>query len=98
EVAVAAFEAPPDQRLDIGLVIDHQDSRRRAHAGSAARRGTVIVNSVYSPSCESTLISPRCSPTTISWLSESPSPVPSPAALVVKNGSKTRSRMSLGMP
>jgi hypothetical protein len=49
-------------------------------------RGKTIVNSVNSPSRVSTLIVPPCCFTMMSWLIESPSPVPSPAGLVVKNG------------
>ncbi|AUX42527.1 uncharacterized protein SOCE26_039600 [Sorangium cellulosum] len=36
--------------------------------------------------------------TMMSWLSESPSPVPSPASFVVKKGLHTTSSRSLGMP
>ena len=32
------------------------------------------------------------------WTAESPSPVPSPIGLVVKNGSNTRARVSASMP
>ena len=39
------------------------------------------------PGCEVTLIFPRCLYTTMLWLMSSPSPVPCPVGLVVKNGS-----------
>jgi hypothetical protein len=44
-----------------------------------------------------TLIVPPCA-STIPWQRESPSPVPWPRGLVVKNGSKIRDWISAGMP
>ena len=41
---------------------------------------------------------PSCFSTTIRHARSSPSPVPSPNGLVVKNGVKIRSTMSSGMP
>jgi hypothetical protein len=41
---------------------------------------------VNSPGLVSTSIDPACCLTTMSWLMESPRPVPSPAGLVVKKG------------
>ena len=55
------------------------------------------MNSVNSPSCDSTFISPPCR-RTMSLEIESPSPVPSLVALVVKNGSKILAFTSSGMP
>jgi hypothetical protein len=49
-------------------------------------RGRRIVNSVNSPGWLSTSIEPPCCWVTMSQLIESPSPVPSPVGLVVKNG------------
>src|SRR3712207_3847310 len=50
-----------------------------------------------SPGSESKMISPP-SPATMRRTMSSPSPVPSPISLVVKNGSKTRFWISRGMP
>ena len=50
------------------------------------------------PSSVSTSIVPPCCFTMMSWLIDSPSPVPSPAGFVVKNGLKILSLMSGGMP
>ena len=50
----------------------------------SARQITVI--SVNLPGCVSTSIEPPCCLTMMSWLMESPRPVPSPDGLVVKNG------------
>ena len=51
-----------------------------------------------SPGSVSTSIVPACCFTTMSWLSERPRPVPSPAGLVVKNGLNIFSFTSGGMP
>src|SRR5262249_30190854 len=59
--------------------------------------GRQIVTVVPCP----TLLSTRMVPLlvrTMLWQSESPSPTPAPAGLVVKNGSKTRSRLSGSIP
>jgi hypothetical protein len=62
------------------LYHDHQDARRWLV------RGKTIVNSVNTPGSVATSIVPRCCFTIMSWVIERPSPVPSPAGLVVKNG------------
>jgi len=49
-------------------------------------------------SVESTVISPPWRPTTMRREMSSPSPVPWPTSLVVKNGSNTCGRTSGGMP
>src|SRR5262249_20855680 len=54
----------------------------------AATRGRMTLISVNSPGFVSTSIVPLCCLTIMSWLIESPRPVPSPVGLVVKNGSK----------
>src|SRR6185295_12159642 len=97
-----AAELLAEQRLDIGLVVDHQDQQAHASppdfASEAAARGSTMRNSVNSPGWLSTSIVPACCLTTMSWLSDSPSPVPSPAGLVVKNGVNIFSFTSGGMP
>ena len=67
-------------------------------ASDAAPRGRTILNSVNSPGSVSTSIVPACCFTMMSWLSERPRPVPSPAGLVVKNGLNIFSFTSGGMP
>ena len=57
----------------------------------------MILNSVNSPGCVSISIDPECCLTTMSWLSERPRPVPSPAGLVVK-GLNILSLTSGGIP
>src|SRR3954454_17062487 len=66
--------------------------------GPRLMRGNTILNSVNSPGLVSTSIVPPCCLTMMSWLIDRPSPVPSPAGLVVKNGLKIFSCMSNGMP
>src|SRR4051795_1021221 len=66
--------------------------------GPRLMRGNTILNSVNSPGLVSTSIVPPCCLTMMSWLIERPSPVPSPAGLVVKNGLKIFSVSSAGMP
>ena len=56
------------------------------------------MNSVYCPGSVSTSILPPCCFTMMSWLIDRPSPVPSPAGLVVKNGLNIFSFTSAGMP
>jgi hypothetical protein len=51
-------------------------------------RGSWTVNVDPLPSSVASMIRPPCS-LTMPWLIDRPSPVPSPSALVVKNGSKT---------
>ena len=51
-----------------------------------------------SPGLDSTRMLPWCFWATMRQARSSPSPVPSPKALVVKNGVKMRSAMSGGMP
>src|SRR5262249_1875147 len=90
------------QRLHIRLVV--HDQNEQSHVGSpdlpapAARRGSPIRTSVNSPGWVSTSMVPACCFTMMSWLMDRPSPVPSPAGLVVKNGLKILSLTSAGMP
>ena len=89
-----------DDRFD-GKLQPPVDQDQAAPAGlpeAAALRGSTMVNSVNWPGCVSTAIVPACCLTTMSWLMESPSPVPSPAGLVVKNGLNILSLTSGGMP
>jgi hypothetical protein len=67
-------------------------------AAGTATRGRVILNSVNSLGLVSTSIDPACCLTMISWLMESPRPVPSPAGLVVKKGLNSFSLTSGEMP
>src|SRR3954471_7347474 len=95
-------EPLPKQQLDVGLVVDDEDQHAHgltsSFAPEVAERGRKILNSVYSPGLVSTSIEPRCCFTTMSWLRESPRPVPSPAGFVVKKGSNIFSLTSGGMP
>src|SRR5215204_3150644 len=95
-------EPLPKQQLDVGLVVDDEDQHAHgltsSFAGEAAERRRTILNSVYSPGLVSTSIEPRCCFTTMSWLRESPRPVPSPAGFVVKKGSNIFAFTSGGMP
>src|SRR5262249_51243248 len=86
---------------DVGLVVDNQDAY--AHqvipvVATGRERGRRMVNSVNSPSWLSTSIEPPCCCVTMSQLIERPRPVPSPVGLVVKNGWKSLSRNSGGIP
>jgi hypothetical protein len=49
-------------------------------------RGNTILNSVKSPASVSTSILSPCCFRMMSWLIDTPSPVPSPDGLVIKNG------------
>ena len=59
--------------------------------------GRITLNVLPRPTALSTSIRPPCR-VTMPCTTESPSPVPLPASLVVKNGSKMRSRIASGMP
>ena len=100
--AKLAAEVLAEQRLHVGFVVDDEDEQGHAWPPDcpslAALRGSTILNSVNSPSSVSTSMVPECCLTMMSWLSESPRPVPSPAGFVVKNGSNILSRTSRGMP
>src|SRR5262249_56437156 len=69
-----------------------------AFARIAALRGRTMRNSVYCPGSVSTSMDPPCCLTMMSWLMDKPSPVPSPAGLVVKNGLNIFSLNSVGIP
>src|SRR5208283_2264808 len=79
---------------DVGLVVHDQD--QRIHAAPA--RGRTRVNWVKAPGSVMTSMVPPCCLTTMSWLSDRPSPVPSPAGLVVKNGLNILAFTSSGIP
>src|SRR6202043_4075796 len=91
-----------EQQLYVRLIIDHEYEQIHPRPpdllADAAPRGRKIRNSVNSPGLVSTSIDPPCCLTMISWLSERPSPVPSPAGFVVKNGLNICSLTSGGMP
>src|SRR5882672_6521397 len=97
-----AAELLPEQGFNIGFVIDDKYVNAQflppAIACAAPVRGSVIMNSVKTPDSVSTSILPPCCFTTMSWLIERPSPVPSPAGLVVKNGLNIFSFTSRGIP
>src|SRR5262249_862101 len=61
-------------------------------------RGSTTRNSVNAPGSVSTSIVPPCCLTIMSWLIDSPSPVPSPAGFVVKKGLNIFSLTCSGMP
>src|SRR5262249_54464404 len=61
-------------------------------------RGRTTRNSVNAPGSVSTSIAPPCCLTMMSWLIDSPRPVPSPAGLVVKKGLNIFSFTCDGMP
>src|SRR5262249_55728521 len=61
-------------------------------------RGSTRRNSVNAPGSVSTSILPPCCLTMMSWLIDRPSPVPSPAGLVVKKGLNIFSRTTGGIP
>src|SRR5436309_697836 len=78
-----------NQNAHVGLLILPEE---------LAVRGKTIVNSVNRPGSVATSMVPPCCLTMMSWLIDSPSPVPSPAGLVVKNGLNIFSFTSGGMP
>src|SRR5438876_6199643 len=91
-----------EQRLDVGLVVDHKNQNAHVLPRSPPEElpflGKTIVNSVNCPASVATSILPPCCFTTMSWVIERPRPVPSPAGLVVKNGLNIFSCTSAGMP
>src|SRR5262249_28675171 len=100
--AQVAAELLAKQGFDVRLVIDDEDVNVQCSppvffcAGNV--RGSVMTNSVNEPGSVATSIVPPCCFTTMSWLIDSPSPVPSPAGLVVKKGLNIFSFTSGGMP
>src|SRR3954451_9103230 len=91
-----------DESFQIGFVIDDKDRcSHLALSEMACRvnlRRSVMMNSVKISGSVATSILPPCCFTTMSWLIDKPSPVPSPAGLVVKNGLNICSFTSRGMP
>src|SRR5205823_3575344 len=100
--AQIAPELLTEQVFDVRLVINNEYVNAQLVPPvcdcAAPVRGSVIMNSVNAPGLVSTSILPPCCFTTMSWLMESPSPVPSPAGLVVKNGLNIFSFTSRGIP
>src|SRR5689334_16358345 len=90
------------QHLNVRLIINHENEKFHVDASclpmAAALRGRVMRNAVNSPGIVSTSIDPPCCLTMMSWLIDRPSPVPSPAGLVVKKGLNIFSFTSGGMP
>src|SRR6058998_154002 len=97
-LVAARAEAGGDRLAHLALVVDDEDAPAHdaASAGSAGG-GRKIENRLPFPTSLSTSIQPPCS-ATIPCATARPSPVPSPIALVVKNGSNTRARSSRAMP
>src|SRR5262249_10723316 len=85
-----------------GRRCDRVDAWHGGHAGSSrSASGAVSGSRTWKrvlPGSDSTRRSPWCLLTTIRQEMSSPRPVPSPTSLVVKNGSKIRSRISAGTP
>src|SRR4030081_818839 len=100
--AQIAPELLTEQGLDIGLVIDDEYVNAQCvppvFVCATAVRGSVIMNSVNAPGSVLTSILPPCCFTTMSWLIDRPSPVPSPAGLVVKKGLNIFSFTANGIP
>src|SRR5262249_3947973 len=101
--ALAHFvaEALAEQLGHVQLVVDdHDTDAHYAPLDQAAcrRRGRRTVNSVNDPGALSASILPLCCWVTMSWLIDTPSPVPSPVGLVVKKGWNSRCRSCAGMP
>src|SRR6185503_14015365 len=99
-----AFAEPLGEQLGHALVVvDDQHSALHVRASSGALsssglvscgpRGSRTRNVEPWPGTEATSIDPPCSRTMPATI-ESPSPVPSPTGLVVKNGSKILLRFS----
>ncbi len=90
-------EQDPEGIEDPGLVVHHQHRGLIAHAASSAivLIGRKIVKAVPVPGAESTRTRPRWA-STARWTIASPSPLP-PVRPETK-GSKSRSRISSGMP
>src|SRR4029077_13211892 len=91
--AYVAAKLLAKQVFDVGFVIDHKDIGAQFpclpdSACAGMTRGNVMMSSVDEPGSVTTSIVPPCCFTTMSWLMDSPSPVPSPAGFVVKNGLK----------
>src|SRR5262249_4730013 len=87
-------ELLPKQHFNVRLIIDNKN--KKVHADPpvlesvAPLRGRTIRNSVYAPALQSTSLDPPCCLTMMSSLLERPSPVPSPAGSVVKQGLNIR--------
>src|SRR6201999_1769845 len=89
------------KRVDDALLIGaccHRARHRLPFGLARLVRGSTRRNSVNAPGSVSTSIVPPCCFTMMSWLIDRPSPVPSPAGLVVKKGLNIFSFTSGGMP
>src|SRR5580692_7947480 len=104
--AQVAAKLLTEQVCDVGLIVNHQN--QDTHIGprffswdfswTLLVLGRTILNSVNCPGSVSTSMVPPCCLTMMSWLIESPSPVPSPAGFVVKKGLNIFSFTSAGIP
>src|SRR6266478_532850 len=84
-----------------GLIVNEQDTLLQTTCPSRsqdASKGKQMIKVVPRPSSVSKVILPLCFRTTTSYAIANPCPVPLPTSLVVKNGSKTLSRIATGMP
>src|ERR1700730_11870706 len=96
----ARLELAP-KRVDDALLIGfarHRARHRLPFDLARLVRGSTRRNAVNAPGSVSTSMVPPCCFTMMSWLIDNPSPVPSPAGLVVKKGLNIFSFTSGGMP
>src|SRR5262249_1158561 len=95
-VLLGLLEVELEQRGEAFLVVNQQDAFLSAHVVSFACLKRRVTRTPPSGRLRMTM-APPCS-STIFFDTGRPSPVPSPAGLVVKNGSKIFARFSSGMP
>src|SRR5687768_817188 len=90
-------EQDPEGVEDSGFVVDYQYRRLLTHAASSAiiLAGRKMVKVVPAPGAESTSTSPRCASTARCTIAR---PRPLPPGRADTNGSKSRSRISTGIP
>jgi hypothetical protein len=96
-LVIVGAQVAPDVRENLQIVVDHEkEGLVHAEPLASSATGSATRNSVR-PGLDSTAMSPSLWMTRRRTMSR-PRPVPSPAGLVVKKGSKIRSRISAGMP
>src|SRR4029079_17969445 len=93
---------PRQRAQDARLVIDEEDAQVHDAAltscAAAALSGILTWNTVPRPGTESNVSVPACFSTTMLRAMARPCPVPCPKGLVVKNGSKMRTRTGPRVP